>query len=161
MGDDRPRPRVLPCVSRLIPHFHTGQVRVDAVGIDVQRGHGLSGPPVLLTPMLYFGGMERDPLRETVAVAIDNIRDVRREQERQRDKLHHLESTVHSVRVLAKAVDELQESMPNLARRAAKEAVAEDRRARHRDWYSNARTYAALLSAGVAVGALIIGLVLR
>lgn len=111
--------------------------------------------------MLYFGGMERDPLRETVAVAIDNISDLRREQDRQRDKLHHLESTVHSVRVLAKAVDELQESMPNLARRAAKEAVEEARRARHRDLFSNLRTYAAIATVSIALGALIVGLVLR
>jgi hypothetical protein len=111
--------------------------------------------------VLYFGEMERDPLRETVAVAIDNIADLRREQDRQRDKLHHLESTIHGVRMLTKAVDELQESMPNLARRAAKEAVEEARRARHRDIFSNLRTYAAVASVGVALGALIVGLVLR
>ena len=105
--------------------------------------------------------MERDPLRETVAVAIDNIADLQREAERQRERIHHLESTVHGVRALTRVVDELQESMPNLARRAAKEAVAEDRRARHRDWYSNLRTYAAVASVGVALGALIVALVLR
>jgi len=58
-------------------------------------------------------------------------------------------------------VDELQESMPTLARRAAKEAVAEARIARHRDLGANLRTYAALLSGGVALGALIVALVLR
>ena len=111
--------------------------------------------------MLYFAGMERDPLRETVAVAIDNIADLRQEQAELRKRTHALESTVHGVNLLAKAVDELQESMPTLARRAAREAVAEDRRTRHRDWWSYARTYAALLSAGAAVGAIIVGLVLR
>lgn len=120
-----------------------------------------SGPQVLLTLVLYFAGMERDPLGEKVAVAIGNIADLRQEQAELRKRTHALESTVHGVNLLAKAVDELQESMPTLARRAAREAVAEDRRARHRDWYANARTYAALLTAGVALGALIVSLVLH
>ncbi len=102
-----------------------------------------------------------DNLDSLLAVARDNIASLQREQDRQRDKLHHLESTVHGVRALTKAVDELQESMPNLARRAAKEAVAEAQRARHRDLFSNLRTYAAIASVSVALGALIVGLVLR
>ena len=111
--------------------------------------------------MVYFAGMERDPLRETVAVAIDNIADLRQEQAELRKRTHALESTVHGVNLLAKAVDELQESMPTLARRAAREAVAEDRRARHRDWFANARAFAAVASAGIAFGSLIVYLVLR
>src|SRR6266566_2511535 len=96
-----------------------------------------------------------DSLEARVAVNSDNIEDLQREADRQRERIHHLESTVHGVRALTKVVDELQESMPNLARRAAKEAVAEDRRARHRDWFSNLRTYAAIATVGVALGALI------
>src|SRR5437588_13107735 len=110
MSDDRPRPRVQPCVSRLVPHFHTRQVRVYAVGIDVQRGHGLRGPQVLLTPVVYFRGMARDPLRETVAVNTDNIRDLQAEQAELRKRTHALESTAQGVNLLAKPVDELQES---------------------------------------------------
>src|SRR5439155_3046995 len=34
---------------------------------------------VLLTPVLYFWPMERDPLRETVAVLVDNVDDLHRE----------------------------------------------------------------------------------
>ena len=114
-----------------------------------------------MTPVLYFWPMERDPLRETVAVLVDNVDDLQRELAELRKRTHAVESSLHGVNLLTRAVDELQESMPNLARRAAREAVAEDRRARHRDWWSYARTYAALLSAGVALGALIVGLVLR
>ena len=121
----------------------------------------LATPQVLLTPVVYFRGMARDPLRETVAVNTDNIRDLQAEQAELRKRTHALESTSQGVNLLAKAVDELQESMPTLARRAAREAVAEDRRARHSDLFSNLRTYAAVLAAGVALGALIVGLVLR
>ena len=161
MRDHRIRASILPCVSRLVPHFHVGQVRVDALGIDVQRGHGLSGPQLLLTPVVYFGQAMSESLEARVAVNSDNIEDLQREVERARGRIHHLESTVHSVRMLTKAVDELQESMPTLARRAAQEAVAEDRRVRSRDWYSHVRAYAAVLTAGIALGALIVGLVLR
>src|SRR5437879_6654668 len=82
-----------------------------------------------------------ESLEARVAVNTDNIEDLQREVERARERIHHLESTVHSVRMLTKAVDELQESMPTLARRAAQEAVAEDRRVRSRDWYSHVRAY--------------------
>ncbi len=111
--------------------------------------------------MVYFGYMGRDPFREQIAVNTANIADLRREQERQRDKIHHIESMAHGVRALTKVVDELQESMPNLARRAAKEAVAEAQSARHRDVFANLRTYALLVSTGVGLGALIVGLVVR
>ena len=121
----------------------------------------LVAPQVVLTPVVYFRGMARDPLRETVAVNTDNIRDLQAEQAELRKRTHALESTAQGVNLLAKAVDELQESMPNLARRAAREAVAEDRRARHRDWFATARTFAAVLSAGAAIGSLIVYLVLR
>ena len=100
-------------------------------------------------------------IQSQVAVNTDNIAHLEREFDRFRERLHTMESTVHTIRVLTKAVDELQESMPTLARRAANEAVAADRRARHREWYTTARTYAALISAGAALGALIVALVLR
>ena len=116
---------------------------------------------VLLTSVVYFGQAMSESLEARVAVNTDNIEDLKREVERARERIHHLESTVHSVRMLTKAVDELQESMPTLARRAAQEAVAEDRRVRSRDWYSHVRAYAAVLTAGIALGALIVGLVLR
>ncbi len=111
--------------------------------------------------MVYFGQPMDGSLESRVAVNSDNIEDLQREVARQRDRIHHLESTIHGVRVLTKAVDELQESMPILARRAAKEAVAEARRARHSDVFANLRTYAILISTGVALGALVVGLVLR
>jgi len=111
--------------------------------------------------VVYFEQAMGESLEARVAVNTDNIEDLQAEVGRQRDRIHHLESTIHGVRALTKAVDELNESMPNLARRAAKEAVAEARIARHRDVGTNLRTYAALLSVGVALGALIVGLVLR
>lgn len=105
--------------------------------------------------------MNRDHLGEQVAVNTDNIADLQREGERQRERIHRLESSVHGVRALTRAVDELQQSLPTLARRAAKEAVAEDRRTRHREWYATARLLLAVATVGVALGALIVGLVLR
>lgn len=96
-----------------------------------------------------------------VAVVADRVAHLETEVERNRVRLHNMESAVHGVRVLSRAVDDLQESLPSLARRAAQEAVAEDRRARHRDLFGNLRTYAAIASVGVALGALIVGLVLR
>jgi len=77
-----------------------------------------------LTTVVYFGKAMSESLESRVAVNTDNIEDLPAEVTRQRERIHHLESTIHGVRALAKAVDELQESMPNLARRAAKEAVA-------------------------------------
>lgn len=100
-----------------------------------------------------------ESVESRVAVNSDNIRELRKEVERHRARIHTLESSVSGVRVLAQAVDELQADMPNLARRAAREAVAEDRRARHRDFFSNLRTYAAIASVGIAFGALIVALI--
>lgn len=102
-----------------------------------------------------------DSLESRVAVNSDNIGQLQAEVARQRERIHHLESSLHGVRTLTRVVDELQESMPTLARRAAREAVAEDRRARSRDWYSHVRTYAAVLTVGIALGAVIVSVVLR
>lgn len=159
MRDDGPRAGVLPRVSRLVPHFDVGQVRVDAVGIDVERRDGLSAPRVLLTTMLYFGQAMANSVESLLAVAIDNIADLQTEVGRLRDRIHALESTLSGVRVLTKAVEELRESMPTLARRVARETIAEDRAARHSDLFSNLRTYAVVLSVGIALGALIVSLV--
>ena len=93
-----------------------------------------------------------------LAVAIDNIEDLKNEVAHNRASIHELRSTVQGVAMLRAAVNELQEQMPNLARRAAREAVAEDRRRRHADTFANFRTYAAVLSAGVALGAFIVAL---
>lgn len=110
--------------------------------------------------MLYFCGTVPDSVESRVAVNTSNIEDLRLEMVRVRERIHSLESSLVAVRVLTNAVEELQESMPNLARRAAREAVAEDRRARHRDFFSNLRTYAAIASAGIALGALAVALLL-
>jgi predicted nucleic acid-binding Zn-ribbon protein len=109
--------------------------------------------------VLHFDHVMPEELGSKVAVNSDNIADLQHEVARLRDRTHKLESAVRGVGVLTEAVRELQESMPNLARRAAREAVAEDRRARHRDFFSNLRTYAAIASGGVALGALIVSLV--
>jgi uncharacterized protein YoxC len=102
-----------------------------------------------------------ESIESRVAVNSDNIGRLFAEQERLRGRIHTLESTVSGVTMLTKAVEELQESMPNLARRAAREAVAEDRRARHRDIYANLRTYAAIASSAAALASLIVYLALR
>jgi hypothetical protein len=102
-----------------------------------------------------------DSMESRVAVNSDNIAKLEREHDRCRERIHRLESTVSGVGLLSRAVEELQADMPNLARRAAREAVAEDRRARHRDFFSNLRTYAAVASVGIAFGGLIVALVLR
>lgn len=96
-----------------------------------------------------------------VAVNTDNIIDLRNEAERVRDRLHKLEAGQESVRLLTRQVAELHESLPHLARQAAREAVAEARRSRHADWFANLRTYAAVASAGAALATIIILLILR
>jgi hypothetical protein len=88
-----------------------------------------------------------------------NIEALQHEVERLRERCHQLESDRATVRVLQKAVTELTDQLPNLARRAAREAVAEAHKARHRDTLANLRTYAALLGAGVGIGALIVQLI--
>jgi len=78
-----------------------------------------------------------------------------------RDRCHILESDRATISVLKRMVEELNEELPILARQAAREAVTEFHERRHASTLSNWRTYAALLSAGTALGALIVGLVLR
>ena len=87
--------------------------------------------------------------------------ELRNEVIRLRDRCHALESDRATVRVLQRAVTELESQLPNLARQAAREAVSEDRRRRHADLFGNLRTYAAIASAGIALGALIVALLLR
>jgi predicted RNase H-like nuclease (RuvC/YqgF family) len=102
-----------------------------------------------------------ESVESRVAVNSSNIADLRNEVERLRERIHTLESTVSGVRMLTQAVDELQESLPTLARRAAREAVAEDRRARNADAMGRWRIYAMFMSVGIAAGALIVALLLR
>ena len=111
--------------------------------------------------MLYFFRMAPDGLESQVAVHGEQIRTLATELGAARTRLHELESDRATLRLVVQQVRELTEQMPNLARRAAREAVDEYLRRRHSDTLGNWRTYAALLSAGAAVGALIVGLVLR
>jgi hypothetical protein len=94
-----------------------------------------------------------------VAVNTDNIADLQTEVGRLRERIHHLESAIHGVRVLTKVVDELQDSLPTLARRAARDAVTEYNRRQHADRFANWRMYLAVLTFGVALGAFIVSLV--
>ena len=80
---------------------------------------------------------------------------------RLRDRVHELRGLPMVVDGLRREVAELHEDLPNLARQAAREAVSESKRREHSDTLANLRTYAALLTAGIALGALIVGLVLR
>jgi chromosome segregation ATPase len=114
-----------------------------------------------LTNVVYFERMAPDGLESQVAVNTEQLRHLANELGRTRERLHELESDRATLRLVVQQVRELTEQMPNLARRAAREAVDEFLRRRHADTLSNWRTYAALLSAGVAFGALIVGLVLR
>ena len=161
VSDHSMRASVEASVALLVPDKDTGQVRVDAFGIDVQRRDGLSGPQVLLTPVVYFGDVASEDIHSRVAVNTEQIRSLRGESDRMRERLHELESDRATLRLVVQQVRELTEQMPNLARRAAREAVDEYLRRRHADTLSNWRTYAALLGAGAALGALIVGLVLR
>ena len=103
--------------------------------------------------------MGSEELRERVAVNSGNIADLRREQERTRERLHELESDRATLRLLVGQVKELSEQMPTLARRAAREAVDEYLRRRHADTFANLRTYAVIASVGIAFGALIVSLI--
>jgi uncharacterized protein YoxC len=114
-----------------------------------------------LTTVVYLGEVMPESVESRVAVALDNVERLKEEVDRLRNRVHKVESTASAVQVLRKAVDELHESMPVLARRVAKETVSEDRAMQHRERFSNLRTYAALISVGIALGALIVALVLR
>lgn len=102
-----------------------------------------------------------ESVESRLAVASAEIDSIQREVEKLRDRCHKLESDRATLRVLHKAVTDLSEQMPNLARQAAREAVREAKRQEDADRKSNWRTYAAMISAGAAFGALIIGLLLR
>jgi hypothetical protein len=115
----------------------------------------------LLTPVLYFFRMAPAGLESQVAVHGEQIRTLASELGAARTRLHELESDRATLRLVVRQVRELTEQMPNLARRAAREAVDEYLRRRHADTLSNWRTYAAMISAGGVIGGLIVGLVLR
>jgi hypothetical protein len=100
-----------------------------------------------------------DSVESRVAVNTSHIADLRRELERARERIHALESTVSGVGVLSRAVTELQEQMPNLARQAAREAVAEYMRRKRAETFGNWRLYLAAGGFGVALGAFIVSLI--
>lgn len=102
-----------------------------------------------------------DSLESRVAVNVDNIARLFVEQDRQRERIHNLGSAVAAVRLECHELSDLKEELPTLARQAAREAVTEFNRRKHSDALANWRTYAALLSAGIALGALIVSLALR
>jgi hypothetical protein len=100
-----------------------------------------------------------ESLESRLAVALDNIADLQRESERHRGRIHKLESAVRGVEMLTQAVSELQESLPNLARQAAREAVNEAHKRRHADTAANVRLLLYAASVGIAFGALIVSVV--
>ena len=95
-----------------------------------------------------------------LAVALDNIRDLQAEMERARERIHKLQSAVRGVEMLSKEVKALQDQLPHLARQSARDAVTEFWQRRHADTLKNWSTYAAVFSAGAAVAALIVSIVL-
>jgi cell division protein FtsB len=102
-----------------------------------------------------------DRLAELVAENRANIATLAGEMERVRQSIHDLRSTVRGVEYLTRTVDELHADLSDLAQQAAEDAVTEYLRRRHADTFANLRTYAALVSAGVALGALIVAAFLR
>src|SRR2546430_161855 len=96
-----------------------------------------------------------------VAVLVERIDFALRELDRIRARLHNLETDRATVGLLKRLVEDLTEDLPNLARQAAREAVTEFLQRKHADTLGNWRTYAAIMSAGVALGALIVALVIR
>jgi hypothetical protein len=77
-------------------------------------------------------------LAEQVAVNTDNITRLFAEQEKQRDKLHVLESDRATVLLLAQKVDNLARELPEQVRRAADDAAervaAATARTRNTSW---------------------------
>jgi len=112
-----------------------------------------------LSSVLYFGHAVPESIESRVAVALDNITRLWDEVERHRLSIHQLRSTVQGVTMLSRAVAELQEQMPNLARQAAREAVAEMLRRKRSETFANWRMYLAVGGFGVALGAFIVSLV--
>jgi hypothetical protein len=112
-----------------------------------------------LTTVVYFGHVMPGSIESLLAVAIDNIEDLQTEVTRNRDAIHKLQSITSAVSALRKAVEELQEQMPTLARQAAKEAVEEFMRRKRSETFANWRMYLAVGGFGVAVGAFIVSLV--
>lgn len=105
--------------------------------------------------------MHEDSLEARVAVNTDRLHSLGLELDRVRDRLHFIDGERAAAALLSRQVAELREQIPHLARQAAREAVDELLRRRHADTLANWRSYAAMLSAGTALGALIVALVLR
>jgi hypothetical protein len=96
-----------------------------------------------------------------VAVNVESIRVLDREMERAWHRLDRLETDRATIALLVRQVSDLSDEMPTLARQAAREAVDEFLRRKHADTLSNWRAFAAFLSAGIALGSLIVYVVLR
>jgi aspartokinase len=110
--------------------------------------------------VVYFERTMVESLGSRVAANAVAIATLERETDRLRERVHKLESTARGVEHLAKDVEALHASLPTLARQAANEAVTEYLKRQHAERFSNWRTYAALLSAGAALGALVLALIL-
>jgi hypothetical protein len=91
-----------------------------------------------------------------VAVNHEQIRLLWEEVGRTRDRCHELETDRATVLILKRMVEDLDADMPTLARQAAREAVNEYLQRQRANTLGNWRTYAAVLSAGAAIGALIV-----
>jgi hypothetical protein len=109
--------------------------------------------------MLYFGPLVPTSVESLLAVALDNIEDLKREVQRNRDTIHRLQSTLRGVELLTEKVRELRDQLPNLARQAARDAVTEYKRREHSDHLANWRTYTAVLAVGISLGGFIVSLV--
>jgi hypothetical protein len=102
-----------------------------------------------------------ESLESRVAVLADNAARIFNELVSVRANLDTIATDRATLLILTRAVEDLKENLPRLARQSAREAVTEMARRQRADTLSNWRTYAALVGAGTALGALIIGLILR
>lgn len=96
-----------------------------------------------------------------MAVVESRLRTVETEQQRARERLHELETDRATIRLLAKRVDDLADSVNQIAESAAERAVSKMVAARDRTRLTRYGVAAALLSSGAGVGTLIAALALR
>lgn len=119
-----------------------------------------SAAQALFFRVVYFGTMAHQSIEERIAVHGERLEVLREEVGKNRDNIHKLQTGHVALELLARQVDELREELPHLARRAAREAVSEFQKRRRADALADWRTYAALVSAGAALGGLIVALIL-
>lgn len=94
-----------------------------------------------------------------VAVNTDNIARLEAEVKELRRRCHELENDRATVGLLQRAVNELTEQLPNLARQAARDAVTEYLRRQHADKLSNWRTYASVAGVAATLGGLVVAII--